>query len=46
MDWRIKLGVYDIYMITAPWELGRLSRERLSNERRRWFRMELMATVS
>ena len=37
-DWRIKLGVYDIYVITVPWEWVRLSRARMSNERRRWFR--------
>lgn len=32
-------------MITVPWEWVRLSRERMSNERRRWFRTESMATV-
>lgn len=30
----------DIYVITMPTEWVRLSRRRMSNERRRWFRME------
>lgn len=39
-DWRNKCGVYDIHVITVPMEWVRLSRERKSNEMRRWFGTE------